>query len=61
MAKNLKDQPMPEKVEVKKSKFYLTVRNPFNDYKKGDRISDYEEIQLVIESGNLHHCNKTEE
>ena len=39
----------------------LTVIHPFGDYKRGDKITDPEKINEVLEGENAHHCVKSKE
>lgn len=38
--------------------FYLIVVNPFDDFQKGQRISDDIEIQTILDAGNSINCNR---
>lgn len=38
--------------------FALTVIHPFGDYRRGNLISDPDEIEAVLKSENKHHCHK---
>lgn len=38
--------------------FYLVVKNPFNNYKRGDQIFTDADIQKVIDTHNLPNCLK---
>jgi hypothetical protein len=38
--------------------FYLIVINPFDNYQKGQRISEATEIQAVIDNGKTDYCNR---
>lgn len=39
--------------------FYITVIHPFGQYKRGDRVRDFHDIQKIIDSGHLRFCSKT--
>jgi hypothetical protein len=41
-----------------KFNFMFVVVNQFGDYKKGDRISDDDAIQAIIDAGDDINCNR---
>jgi hypothetical protein len=38
--------------------FHLIVVHPFGSYTRGQKITDFNEVESIKASANSHHCNK---
>lgn len=52
------ETPQETSESTPKFNFQYVVSNPFNQFKKGDRISGDENIQKVIDGGHSHNCKR---
>lgn len=56
--KDAVQQPAITAPAYPKFNFMFVVVNPFGDHQKGERISDDEAMQAVIDAGNDINCNR---
>lgn len=55
MAREKQDSAAPE---IAALEYHLTVIHPFDQYRRGDLITNSAEIEAIKAGPNSHHCHK---